>query len=127
MLANQFTSSSVKFLISSEMEKILPGDRAAARKDRLACPCDRNFRFLDRVDRATQAEPALQQGITMASSANKAVESLRKEQREQREDEKKVGGSAEKQLDKALKDTFPASDPVAPQVPTKPGAPKHRS
>ncbi|MCP4559777.1 MAG: hypothetical protein GY873_20940 [Bosea sp.] len=63
----------------------------------------------------------------MANSANRAVESLRKEQREQRKDEKKAGGSAEKQLDRALKDTFPASDPVAPQVPTKPGAPKRRS
>jgi len=69
----------------------------------------------------------LQQGITMANSANQAVESLRKEQREQRKDEKKAGGSAEKQLDKALKDTFPASDPVAPQSPTKAGAPKRRS
>ncbi|WP_100960185.1 hypothetical protein [Bosea sp. FBZP-16] len=63
----------------------------------------------------------------MANSANHAVESLRKEQREQRNDAKKAGGSAEKELDKALKDTFPASDPVSPQVPTKPGAPKHRS
>ena len=62
----------------------------------------------------------------MANSANQAVESLRKEQRKQREDEKKAGGSAEKQLDKALKDTCPASDPVAPQVPTKPGAPKRQ-
>jgi hypothetical protein len=62
----------------------------------------------------------------MANSANRAVESLRKEQREQRKDEKKAGGSAEKQLDRALKDTFPASDPVAPQVPIKPGAPKRR-
>lgn len=62
----------------------------------------------------------------MAHSANQAVESLRKEQREQRRDEKKAGGSTEKQLDKALKDTFPASDPVAPQTPVKAGAPKQR-
>ena len=60
----------------------------------------------------------------MTNSANKAVESLRKEQREQRKDEKKAGGSSEKELDKALKDTFPASDPIAPQTPIKPGAPK---
>lgn len=57
----------------------------------------------------------------MAHSANQAVESLRKEQREQRKDAKKAG---DRQLDRALKDTFPASDPVAPQVPIKPGAPK---
>jgi len=62
----------------------------------------------------------------MAQSASKAVESLRQEQRQQREDEKANGNSAEKQLDKALKDTFPASDPVAPQSPVKPGAPKDR-
>lgn len=62
----------------------------------------------------------------MAHSANQAVESLRKEQREQRKDEKKAGGSAEKQLDEALKDTFPASDPVAPQTPVKAGAPRQR-
>ena len=60
----------------------------------------------------------------MANSASKAVESLRKEQREQR---KEAGGSAEKQLDEALQETFPASDPVAPQSPTKPGAPKRRA
>jgi hypothetical protein len=63
----------------------------------------------------------------MASSANKAVESLRKEQREQRKQEQKTGGEKESELDKALEDTFPASDPIAPQSPTKPGAPKHRS
>ncbi|KFC75007.1 hypothetical protein FG93_00765 [Bosea sp. LC85] len=32
----------------------------------------------------------------------------------------------EQQLDKALKDTFPASDPVAAQSPAKPGAPRKR-
>ena len=62
----------------------------------------------------------------MANSANQAVESLRKEQRKQREDDKKTGSSADAQLDKALKDTFPASDPVAPQTPIKPGAPHQR-
>ena len=60
----------------------------------------------------------------MANSANQAVESLRKEQRKQRADEKKARGKGEKELDKALKDTFPASDPVAPQIPIKPGAPR---
>jgi hypothetical protein len=60
----------------------------------------------------------------MANSANQAVESLRKEQREQRKDAKKSGGKGENELDKALEDTFPASDPVAPQIPIKPGAPK---
>jgi predicted ABC-class ATPase len=62
----------------------------------------------------------------MAHSSNQAVESLRKEQKEQRKEEKQMGGSAEKQLDKALKDTFPASDPVAPQSPVKAGAPEQR-
>jgi len=38
MTANQFTSGSVKFLISNEMEKILPGDRTPARENRLALP-----------------------------------------------------------------------------------------
>jgi hypothetical protein len=60
----------------------------------------------------------------MANSANQAVESLRKEQREQRKEEKKAGGKGESGLDKALEDTFPASDPIAPQIPIKPGAPK---
>jgi len=69
----------------------------------------------------------MQQGTIMANSANQAVESLRKEQRKQREDEKKAGSKGDKQLDKALKDTFPASDPIAPQSPTKPGAPKRRA
>ncbi len=52
---------------------------------------------------------------------------MRKEQREQRKDEKKAAGKGASELDRALEDTFPASDPVAPQSPTKPGAPKHRS
>jgi len=69
----------------------------------------------------------MQQGITMAKSANPAVESLRKEQREQRKDERKAGGKGDRQLDKALKDTFPASDPIAPESPTKLGAPWRRS
>ncbi|MCV9935223.1 hypothetical protein OIU35_02495 [Boseaceae bacterium BT-24-1] len=63
----------------------------------------------------------------MANSANQAVESLRQEQRKQRADEKKAGGSAKDQLDKALEGTFPASDPVAPQTPIKPGAPRRQA
>lgn len=62
----------------------------------------------------------------MTRTASRAVESLRKEQHEQRKEEQEAGGSAEKQLDKALEDTFPASDPVAPQTPVKAGAPKQR-
>lgn len=62
----------------------------------------------------------------MANSANQAVESLRKEQRKQREDAKKASTKGKTELDKALEDTFPASDPVAPQSPTKAGAPKRR-
>lgn len=38
-----------------------------------------------------------------------------------REDSKKEREHEEEQLDDALEDTFPASDPVAPQDPTKPG------
>ena len=55
----------------------------------------------------------------MMTNTNPAKESLRQEQQEQREAAKK-GPDAE--LDKALKDTFPASDPIAAQAPTKPGA-----
>lgn len=65
--------------------------------------------------------------MTMANSANQAVESLRQEQRKQRADEKKAGGAARDQLDKALEGTFPASDPVSPQTPIKPGSPRRRA
>ncbi|PZU90571.1 MAG: hypothetical protein DI527_14535 [Chelatococcus sp.] len=51
---------------------------------------------------------------------NPATESLRKEQREQRVAERKHGKDAA--LDEALEETFPASDPIAAQEPTKPGA-----
>lgn len=51
---------------------------------------------------------------------NPAKESLRKEQRAQRDAERKQGKDAA--LDEALRETFPASDPVAAQEPTKPGA-----
>lgn len=55
----------------------------------------------------------------MTTSTNPAKDSLRQEQAEQRQAAKK-GPDAE--LDKALKDTFPASDPIATQAPTKSGA-----
>ncbi|SIR57411.1 MULTISPECIES: hypothetical protein [unclassified Bosea (in: a-proteobacteria)] len=56
----------------------------------------------------------------MTETANPAKESLKKEQREQRETERKLGKDG--LLEKALKDTFPASDPVAAQAPTTSGA-----
>lgn len=58
----------------------------------------------------------------MGTTTNPAKESLRKEQREQRQAERTKGKDAD--LNKALKDTFPASDPVATQTPTMPGAKK---
>jgi hypothetical protein len=56
----------------------------------------------------------------MATSSNPAKESLRKEQQEQRHAAK--GKNKDTALSEALKHTFPASDPVAAQAPTKPGA-----
>ncbi len=56
----------------------------------------------------------------MTATANPARESLRKEQKEQRKAAREQGKDAE--LNSALKDTFPASDPVATQTPIKPGA-----
>ncbi|WP_089173308.1 hypothetical protein [Bosea sp. AS-1] len=55
----------------------------------------------------------------MNATANPAKESLRKEQKQQREAARKRGSDDE--LDEALKDTFPASDPVATQTPITPG------
>ncbi|MGX5733908.1 hypothetical protein [Bosea thiooxidans] len=60
----------------------------------------------------------------MHTSHNPAKESLRKEQKEQRKAEREKGKDA--LLDKALEDTFPASDPVAVETPVKPGAAKDR-
>ncbi len=60
----------------------------------------------------------------MNETVSPARESLRKEQKEQREAERKHGKDA--LLDKALKDTFPASDPVAVQTPTTPGGKEKR-
>ncbi|MDP3408323.1 hypothetical protein [Bosea sp. (in: a-proteobacteria)] len=56
----------------------------------------------------------------MTTTTNPATESLRQEQQEQRETVAKHGKDA--LLDKALEDTFPASDPVAAQAPMTPGA-----
>ena len=56
----------------------------------------------------------------MHTSHNPAKESLRKEQKEQRKAEREHGKDA--LLNRALKDTFPASDPVAAQAPVTPGA-----
>lgn len=60
----------------------------------------------------------------MSTNTNPARESLRKEQREQRQASRREGRDAE--LDKALADTFPASDPVAVETPIKPGASRKR-
>lgn len=60
----------------------------------------------------------------MTTSTNPAKQSLRKEQREQRQASRKQGKDAA--LDKALEDTFPASDPVAMETPTKPGSSRKR-
>jgi len=59
----------------------------------------------------------------MHTSHNPAKESLRKEQKEQRKAAREHGKDAE--LNRALKDTFPASDPVAAQAPVKPGTAKN--
>lgn len=56
----------------------------------------------------------------MADATNPATESLKQEQQEQRETERRLGKDG--MLDKALKDTFPASDPVSVQTPSKPGS-----
>lgn len=56
----------------------------------------------------------------MQNDQNPAVESLRKEQKIQRKEEREL--TPDQKLERALKDTFPASDPVAKQVPTTSGA-----
>lgn len=57
-----------------------------------------------------------------AAKTNPAKESLRKEQREQKRAARERGKDAD--LNDALKHTFPASDPVAAQNATRPGAKK---
>lgn len=52
-----------------------------------------------------------------STTHNPAKESLRKEQAEQREAARNKSPDAD--LERALKDTFPASDPVAAQSATK--------
>jgi hypothetical protein len=52
-----------------------------------------------------------------STTHNPAKESLRKEQAEQREAAKNKSPDAD--LERALKDTFPASDPVAMESATK--------
>lgn len=61
----------------------------------------------------------------MDNEKNPAVESLHQEQRKQRKEERE--STADQKLERALKDTFPASDPVAEQAPTTPGAAENRS
>ncbi len=58
----------------------------------------------------------------MTTTSNPAKESLRKEQAQQRQAAREKGKDGE--LSEALKGTFPASDPVAAQTPTKPGSGK---
>lgn len=55
-----------------------------------------------------------------SADANPAKESLKIEQEKQRKAVEEHGEDAE--LTKALEDTFPASDPVAVQTPSKPGS-----
>lgn len=56
----------------------------------------------------------------MANDQSPAVESLRKEQKSQEKADREL--TPDQKLERALKDTFPASDPVAQQVPITPGA-----
>lgn len=56
----------------------------------------------------------------MANDQSPAVESLRREQKSQEKAEREL--TPDQKLERALKDTFPASDPVAQQVPITPGA-----
>lgn len=55
----------------------------------------------------------------MADAQNPAVESLRQEQKAQKKADREL--TSDQKLERALKDTFPASDPVAQQVPITPG------
>ena len=55
-----------------------------------------------------------------ADAQNPAVESLRQEQKAQTKADREL--TPDQKLERALKDTFTASDPVAQQVPITPGA-----
>ena len=56
----------------------------------------------------------------MQAKDNRAIESLRREQKKQRKESREIPGDLA--LNDALKATFPASDPVADQSPTISGA-----
>ena len=56
----------------------------------------------------------------MANDQSPAVQSFRREQKSQEKAEREL--TPDQKLERALKDTFPASDPVAQQVPITPGA-----
>ncbi len=71
------------------------------------------------LGRRPRRDAAATQGEAMNATANPAKESLRKEQKQQREAARRRGTDDE--LDEALKETFPASDPLATQTPIKPG------
>ena len=73
--------------------------------------------MLDAFDSATLAGSMEE---CMANENSPAVERMRQEQKTQRKEERAL--TPDQKLDRALKDTFPASDPVAEQVPMTPGA-----
>lgn len=56
----------------------------------------------------------------MANDHSPAVQSLHREQKSQEKAEREL--TPDQKLERALKDTFPTSDPVAQQVPVTPGA-----
>lgn len=56
----------------------------------------------------------------MENDNSPAVESLRQEQKTHRKQEREL--TPDRKLERALEDTFPASDPVSEQVPITPGA-----
>lgn len=60
------------------------------------------------------------------TTSNPAKQSLKQEQQRQAKSAERAKGSQgdDAELNKALEDTFPASDPVAAQSATKPGARK---
>lgn len=55
----------------------------------------------------------------MANDQSPAVQSLHREQKSQEKSEREL--TPDQKLERALKDTFSASDPVAQQVPVTPG------
>lgn len=75
-----------------------------------------------RSNRAWRARDSYEMGESMSNRPNPAKESLKQEKAEQRANERRK--QAGDNLTEALEDTFPASDPVAVQTATKPGARK---